>query len=232
MFQTTNQITINHPLLLHTIVWWWKSLHSQSSGPSADYWLPPLLSHEIPLILSHLWQVSDALERLDSATVNGTRSMMGSSLSIFHTTPSFINSVPISLMAESPYQTLVGGLNPSEKYERQLGWLATQYMGKCQKWQPNHQPETCVNHHLTICACGCFFKWIQFQGFRASRGTIIPSDHWVWVRDGLWVVPEGVSVTGEREMGSAISMESCVGDWLCMRIYIYICMYIHIDIDR
>ena len=23
---------------------------------------------------------------------------------------------------------------------RQLGWLATQYMGKCQKWQPNHQP--------------------------------------------------------------------------------------------
>ena len=26
--------------------------------------------------------------------------------------------------------------HPSEKYERQLGWLATQYMGKCQKWQP------------------------------------------------------------------------------------------------
>ena len=25
---------------------------------------------------------------------------------------------------------LVGGLNPSEKYERQLGWLETQYMGK------------------------------------------------------------------------------------------------------
>ena len=25
---------------------------------------------------------------------------------------------------------LVGGLNPSEKYERQLGWLATQYMEK------------------------------------------------------------------------------------------------------
>ena len=25
---------------------------------------------------------------------------------------------------------LVGGLNPSEKYESQLGWLATQYMGK------------------------------------------------------------------------------------------------------
>ena len=26
--------------------------------------------------------------------------------------------------------TLVGGLNPSEKYESQLGWLETQYMGK------------------------------------------------------------------------------------------------------
>ena len=25
---------------------------------------------------------------------------------------------------------LVGGLNPSEKYESQLGWLETQYMGK------------------------------------------------------------------------------------------------------
>ena len=29
---------------------------------------------------------------------------------------------------------------PSEKYERQLGWLDTQYMGKFKKWQPNHQP--------------------------------------------------------------------------------------------
>ena len=25
---------------------------------------------------------------------------------------------------------LVGGFNPSEKYESQLGWLETQYMGK------------------------------------------------------------------------------------------------------
>ena len=30
--------------------------------------------------------------------------------------------------------------HPSEKYESQLGWGHSQYMGKCQKWQPNHQP--------------------------------------------------------------------------------------------
>ena len=35
---------------------------------------------------------------------------------------------------------LVGGLNPSEKYEF-VNWDDySQYMGKCQKWQPNHQP--------------------------------------------------------------------------------------------
>ena len=31
--------------------------------------------------------------------------------------------------------------HPSEKYERQLGWWNSQYMGKFKKWQPNHQPE-------------------------------------------------------------------------------------------
>ena len=37
---------------------------------------------------------------------------------------------------------LVVGGHPSEKiWVRQLGWFETQYyMGKCQKWQPNHQP--------------------------------------------------------------------------------------------
>ena len=31
--------------------------------------------------------------------------------------------------------------HPSEKYERQLGWLATQYFWENKKWQPNHQPD-------------------------------------------------------------------------------------------
>ena len=35
---------------------------------------------------------------------------------------------------------VVGGLNPSEKYESQLGWLATQKYGKLEN-VPNHQPE-------------------------------------------------------------------------------------------
>ena len=30
--------------------------------------------------------------------------------------------------------------HPSEKYESQLGWLATQYIWENKKWQPNHQP--------------------------------------------------------------------------------------------
>ena len=35
----------------------------------------------------------------------------------------------------------MGQGHPSEKYERQLGWLATPIsMGKFKKWQPNHQP--------------------------------------------------------------------------------------------
>ena len=40
--------------------------------------------------------------------------------------------------------------HPSEKYESQLGWLETQYMGKSKKWQPNHQPGIfCPSIHLS-----------------------------------------------------------------------------------
>ena len=43
---------------------------------------------------------------------------------------------------------LVGGEKPLWNiWVRQLGWLATQYMGKCQKWPPNHQPD------LTLSPC-------------------------------------------------------------------------------
>ena len=40
---------------------------------------------------------------------------------------------------------LVGGLNPSEKYESQLGWWHPQYFWENKKWQPNHQPDTDPN---------------------------------------------------------------------------------------
>ena len=33
--------------------------------------------------------------------------------------------------------------HPSKKYERQLGWLATQYFWENKKWHPNHQPVMC-----------------------------------------------------------------------------------------
>ena len=36
---------------------------------------------------------------------------------------------------------MVGGLNPSEKYESQLGWLATQYFWENKIDVANHQPD-------------------------------------------------------------------------------------------
>ena len=57
---------------------------------------------------------------------------------------------------------LVGGLNPSEKYERQLGWLATQYMGK---YKNGNQT---TNQHETITADGQFPSEIQKKENMAS----------------------------------------------------------------
>ena len=39
---------------------------------------------------------------------------------------------------------LVGGLNPSEKYESQLGWLETQLIWENKIDVPNHQPDVCM----------------------------------------------------------------------------------------
>ena len=36
---------------------------------------------------------------------------------------------------------LVGGFNPSEKYESQLGWWHSQYMDSHKSHVPNHQPD-------------------------------------------------------------------------------------------
>ena len=83
---------------------------------------------------------------------------------------------------------LVGGLNPCEKYESQLGWLATQYMdiyGKINKWQPNHQPvkhdqATFHRHSLPAGMALCYFhgslsfprapKWIWGEFWTQSDG--------------------------------------------------------------
>ena len=48
---------------------------------------------------------------------------------------------------------LVGGLNPSEKYESQLGWLFPIWENK--KWQPNHQPVR--NHVDALCHLYCWY---------------------------------------------------------------------------
>ena len=33
---------------------------------------------------------------------------------------------------------------------RQLGWLATQFLGENKKWQPDHQPETFSDNYLQL----------------------------------------------------------------------------------
>ena len=40
---------------------------------------------------------------------------------------------------------------------RQLGWLATQYMGKFKKWQPNHQPDGIQRYGLLVFDFGANF---------------------------------------------------------------------------
>ena len=57
-----------------------------------------------------------------------------------------------SYLQESPINTIPGWWlgHPSQKYKSQLGWLATQYVGKCQKWQPNHQPVYWLYHWRSL----------------------------------------------------------------------------------
>ena len=59
--------------------------------------------------------------------------------------PSFSDNYPINpiplLILNTPVRMLVGGLNPSEKYESQLGWLETQYLWE-NKIHGNQSPPT------------------------------------------------------------------------------------------
>ena len=45
---------------------------------------------------------------------------------------------------------LVGGVNPSEKYESQLGWWHTQYIEKLRSCSSHHQPAN-VPDHQPVC---------------------------------------------------------------------------------
>ena len=53
-----------------------------------------------------------------------------------------------SVTINSHIENLVGGLNPSEKYESQLGWLATQYFWENKIDVPNHQPVKWFVQHM------------------------------------------------------------------------------------
>ena len=82
--------------------------------------------------------------------------------------------------------------HPSEKYESQLGWLATQFMGKCQKWQPNHQP-VMVFPWMFL---GCWW-WSQWE--------------FAWIRT-MWMgthPPWLVWVNSAEELGS----RALYSDW-------------------
>ena len=51
----------------------------------------------------------------------------------------YIHSISHSIVINFQYH-LVGGVNPSEKYESQLGWWHSQYMESHKIHVPNHQP--------------------------------------------------------------------------------------------
>ena len=87
---------------------------------------PPMNTFRLQLAGSALWRSSSALsEKHISRILNhqkdeGTITILSSSV------------------VNDPSRSLVGGFNPSEKYESQLGWLLPTY-GKI-KNVPNHQP--------------------------------------------------------------------------------------------
>ena len=58
----------------------------------------------------------------------------------------------------TPFVSLVGGFNPSEKYESQLGWWHSQYMeSHVPSHVPNHQPDPYCIHllHLKMFSIKC-----------------------------------------------------------------------------
>ena len=90
-----------------------------------------IISHDI----SHLGVLKPAAEGKEQGEVGATD--LGSGLNQW--------GVPLKMVAlEWHYITGWWLGHPSEKYESQLGWWNSQYMGKCQKWQPNHQPDDII----------------------------------------------------------------------------------------
>ena len=64
--------------------------------------------------------------------------------------------------------------HPSEKYERQLGWLDTQYFWESKKWQPNHQPGL---YHLLSCSA---LTNHVFEGFDPAGALNYGIGKWPW----------------------------------------------------
>ena len=82
---------------------------------------------------------------------------IGSTLSIIstyynHIISSMIRYVKVTLILFLLKPYLVGGFNPSEKYESQLGWWHSQYMEKCSIL--NHQPDIVTIKYLLLYTLG------------------------------------------------------------------------------
>ena len=90
------------------------------------------------------------------------------------------------LVCEIPRQQYLSGWwlgHPSEKYESQLGWLATQYFWENKKWQPNHQPAICTNSRCLSYNFLCYVWWLNLHENRTviavTTGSPEPFQTWV-----------------------------------------------------
>ena len=125
------------------------------------------------------------------------------------------------------YPYLLGGWATPLKNDgvRQLGWweIPFIFLGKCQKWQPNHQPDISINHYKPIQQL--FFPMSTSAQPQTSpcpaRLLIQPAEENVWVQ----LKDEHLGVFGQI---TYICIYIYIHICICIRVGIYIYMYIYI----
>ena len=70
----------------------------------------------------------------------------------------YIHSISHSIVINFQYH-LVGGVNPSEKYESQLGWWHSQYMESHKIHVPNHQPSHILRRNVNLAGFHVESEW-------------------------------------------------------------------------
>ena len=68
----------------------------------------------------------------------------------------------LKLPRQNHKSSLAGGLKPSERYERQLGWWHSQYFWKNKSHVPNHQPEYLLIRMIAKSCTSWLLEFIPF----------------------------------------------------------------------